>query len=94
MPRLRIHAEKYADEDFKHEIFTKMALRYEAVSCRALARETGISQSALNDKIRHNVANLDVGELRQIVPVLNPDPGIILKLLGYSAQQIKKFKEK
>lgn len=93
MPRLRVYAEKYAYEDFKQEIFQRLTARYSAVSVRALARETGISQSALNVKIRHSHDNLDIGELRKIIPLLSPDPGIILTLLGYTPQQIKRFKE-
>lgn len=92
MPRIRQYAAQYAESDFKKEIFRCCAERYEDVSIRALARETGISQSTLNTKIRHCSDNLDISELRRIVPVLNPDPGIILKLLGFSAEQIKKFK--
>ena len=93
MPRLREYAMRYAAEDFKKELFRKMAERYEKISVRALAQETGISHSALNVKIRQDNTNLDIGELRKIVPLLNPDPGIVLKLLGYTPQQIKKFKE-
>lgn len=94
MPRIRQYAERYAEEDFRKEIFRRMADRYEQISVRALARETGISHSALNTKIRENNTNLDIGELQRIIPILNPDPGIILKLLGYTPAQIKRFKEK
>lgn len=93
MPRIRQYADRYAEEDFKKELFRKMADRYEQISVRALARETGISHSALNVKIRSDNTNLDIGELRRIVPILNPDPGILLKLLGYTPAQIKRFKE-
>ena len=93
MPRIREYAMRYAEEDFKKELFRKMAERYEKISVRALAQETGISHSALNVKIRQDNTNLDIGELRKIVPLLNPDPGIVLKLLGYTPQQIKRFKE-
>ena len=93
MPRLRAYADKYTEADFKKEIFRCLAARYEDVSIRALSRETGISQSTLNQKIRHSHDNLDIGELKRIVPLLNPDPGVILKLLGFTAAQIKKFKE-
>lgn len=93
MPRLRAYARQYADADFKKEVYRCLTERYENVSVRALSRETGISNSTLNNKIRKNVSNLDVSELQQIVAVLNPDPGVILKLLGYSTAQIKKYKE-
>ena len=94
MPRLRAFAKQYAEEDFKKEVYRCLAERYENVSVRALSRETGISQGTLNTKIRHDNSNLDVSELQRIVAVLNPDPGILLKLLGYSQAQITKFKGK
>lgn len=93
MPRIRAYAQQYVDADFKKEVYRCLAERYENVSVRALSRETGISQSTLNCKIRKNVSNLDIGELRKIVPLLNPNPGIILKLLGFTPAQIKRYKE-
>ena len=93
MPRIRQYVMQYAADDFRKEIYRCLADRYDDVSVRALARETGISQSTLNIKIRHSHDNLDIGELRKIVPILNPDPGIVLKLLGFTPAQIKRFKE-
>lgn len=92
MPRLRVYAAQYSEEDFRKEVFKKMAERYEDISIRALARESGISPSTLNNRIRHDISNLDVSELRQIVPILKPDPAVILKLLGYTGDDIRKFK--
>ena len=92
MPRIRQYANRYAEEDFKREIFRKLTERYESVSVRALSRDTGISQTTLNTKIRHDNSNLDIGELQQIIAVLKPDPGVLLKLLGYSGKDITKFK--
>ena len=93
MPRIKPYEEKYLEQDFKKEVYRCLAERYDEVSVRALSRETGISQSTLNTKIRHSHNNLDIGELRKIVPLLNPNPGIILKLLGFTPAQIKRFKE-
>ena len=92
MPRIRQYSDRYASEDFKKEIYRRLTDKYEEVSVRALARDTGISQSTLNTKIRHDNSNLDISELQRIVAVLSPDPGIVLKLLGYSQSQINKFK--
>lgn len=94
MPKLRRqYAIKYAEEDFKKEIFRCLTERYEKVSTRALAAETGISNSTLSTKIRRDNSNLDVAELRQIIPLLKPDPGVVLMLLGYTSQDITKFKK-
>lgn len=93
MPRIRQYADKYAEADFRKEIFRRLADRYECVSVRALSREIGACQGTLNAKIRNRTTSLEVGELQKIVPVLNPDPGIVLTLLGYTPQQIKRYKE-
>lgn len=94
MPRIRQNHTIYAEADFKKEIFRCLAARYEDVSIRALSRETGISQSSLNNHLRHNIVNLDVGVLQKIVPLLKPDPAAVLKLLGYTGEDIRKFKNK
>ena len=93
MPRIKPYEEKYLEQDFKKEIFRCLANRYDEVSVRALAREVGVCQSTLNTKLRHSQKSLDIADLQKIVPLLNPDPGIILKLLGFTAAQIKRYKE-
>lgn len=92
MPRIRQYAAMYDETDFRKEIFRKMAERYDTISVRKLAAEAGVSQATLNQKLRHCAKNLDVYELRLIIPVLKPDPGVVLKLLGYTGKDITKFK--
>ena len=93
MPRIRQYSATYDEEDFRKDLFRRLADRYGEVSIRKLADEAGVSQATLNSKIRHSAKNLDVLEFRLIVPIIQPDPGILLKLLGYTPQQIKRFKE-
>ena len=94
MPRLRVNSAIYAENDFRKEMYRRMTDRYDTVSIRALARESGISHSSLNNHLRHNIVNLDVGVLQKIVPLLKPDPTVVLKLLGYTGEDIRKFKNK
>lgn len=93
MPRLKIYNAVYDESDFRKEMFTKMALRYDEVSVRKLAEEAGVSQSTLNQKLRHCAKNLDVHELRLIIPILRPDPAVVLRLIGYTSQDITRFKK-
>lgn len=93
MPRIKMNYSQYAEEDFRKEIYRQLTNRYESVSIRALAREVGVSQSSLNVNLRHKPNNLDVGLLRLIIPILKPDPGVVLRLLGYSSQDITRFKK-
>lgn len=92
MPRLKQKMSQYNESDFRQELYQRLASRYEKVSVRALAEEAGISQSSLNTHLRHNVKNLDVGVLQKIIPLLKPDPTVVLKLLGYTSDDIRKFK--
>lgn len=94
MPRLRANSAIYAENDFRKELYRRLTDRYETVSIRALAREVNVSQSSLNTYLRHNIINLDVGVLQKIIPVLKPDPAAVLKLLGYTGEDIRKFKNK
>lgn len=93
MPRIRQYADKYSYEDFRKEVFRKLADRYCEVSVRKLAAESGLAQSTLNTKLRHKTESLEVEELRKIIPVLRPDPTVVLQLLGYSNQDISRFKK-
>ena len=93
MPRIRQLERQYAENDFRKEIFRCMVERYEKVSVRKLAEEAQISQSSLNGHLRHDIINLDVGCLQLIIPILKPDPGVVLRLLGYSSQDITRFKK-
>lgn len=94
MPRIRQYAAQYAEADFRKELYRRMTDRYDTVSIRALARESGVSQSSLNTHLRHNINNLDIGVLQKIIPLLKPDPAVVLKLLGYTGEDIRKFKNK
>lgn len=94
MPRIRQYEAQYAETDFRKELYRRMTDRYDTVSIRALARESGISQSSLNNHLRHNIVNLDVGVLQKIIPLLKPDPAAVLKLLGYTGEDIRRFKKK
>lgn len=94
MPRIRQNTAIYAENDFRKELYRRMTDRYDTVSIRALAREVNISQSSLNNHLRHNIVNLDIGVLQKIIPVLKPDPAAVLKLLGYTGEDIRKFKNK
>lgn len=91
MPRIHQNAEKYALDDFRKEIRKKQG-EYDLMSVRALADKAGIPQSTLNPKI-HDPDKLMVPELRKLVKTLHLEIGSVLELLGYSQQEIKKFKE-
>ena len=91
MPRIRQNEEQYAVEDFRKEIRSKQGY-YGLMSVRSLAAEMDISHATLNPKI-NDPLKLGVPDLRKLIQTLHPDIGVVLSLLGYSRQEIKKFKE-
>ena len=90
MPRIRQNKELYAVADFSKEIRLRQA-EYDIRSKRKLAELSGIPNTSLcamlDDPMLMRVSNA-----KAIIKVLHPDPGIILRLLGYTPQEIRKFK--
>lgn len=91
MPRIYQNADKYAVADFQQEVRRQQG-HYDLMSVRALAGAMGVPHTTLNPKLKEP-KRLTVEELQKLVPVIHPDIGILLTLLGYSKQEIKRFKE-
>ena len=91
MPRIHQNAEKYAVADFQQEI-RKQQGAYNVMSVRSLADLAGIPHSTLYPKLS-DPNKLLVSDVRKLVKAIQPDIGILLGLMGYSKQDIKKFKE-
>lgn len=89
MPRIRQYAERDAMKDFLREINAQRA-RYGYNTCEEFGEAIGVcTKSAWNylndpDRIRFD-------SLRAIVKTIKPNPGIVLRALGYSTQDIKKL---
>lgn len=90
MPRIHQNAEKYAREDFQREIRRQQGY-YDLMSQRALADASGIPRSTLWAKL-NDPDKLEVAELRKLVKTICPDPLILLALVGYTKQDIKRVK--
>ena len=91
MPRIYQNAQKYAVADFQQEIRRQQG-HYDLMSVRALAGAMGIPPTTLNPKLKEP-HRLTVEEVQKLVTAIQPDIGVMLTLLGYSNQVIKKFKE-
>ena len=91
MPRIYQYADKYAVADFQQEI-RKQQGHYNLMSARSLAGAVGIPHTTLTPKL-HEPDRLTVRDLQKLIRAIHPDPGSLLVLLGYSKQEIKKFKE-
>ena len=89
MPRIRQYADRDAMKDFIGEINAQRA-RFGYDTQRSLAPVLGVCQATAGNYIR-NPETIPFGVLRAIVKAVKPDPGILLKALGYSTQDIKKL---
>lgn len=91
MPRIKQLYPKYANEDFIKEIRKKM-IDYGYKSIKELALKMQVAPRTLYRRVE-NPDHFTVDDFRRIVPLLYPDPGVVLSLLGYTKQDIKRFKE-
>ena len=89
MPRLRQLEGKYAEEDFRREIRIRQGY-YDLMSQQALAEHAGLPRTTLAKRMAAP-AGMTVEELRKLVVAIEPDPAIVLGLLGYKKAAIKKL---
>ena len=91
MPRIRQRADAYAEADFWESVAhrqVELGIRNDA----QLAARTGITRQTLGN-YRRSVSEMYLSNFRKIVSVLSPDIAATLRFLGYTPQEIKKFKE-
>lgn len=91
MPRISQNAERYAKEDFQREIRSKQGY-YDLMSYRALGAAADIPYATLWEKLKEP-DKLAVADLRKLVKTICPDPLIVLSLLGYSKQDLKRVRK-
>lgn len=91
MPRIHQNADKYAAEDFRKEIRVRQG-ENDLMSKSALAEEVDIPRTTLLKRLLDPMT-MSFGEFKKLNEALHPDPGVVLMLLGYSAKEIKRFRE-
>lgn len=91
MPRINQNKDLYAAEDFRKEIRSRQGY-YNLMSQQALADAAGIPRPTLRKRMIEPGGML-IDEFRKLITTLHPDISVVLALLGYSKQEIKKFKE-
>ena len=90
MARLRTDQAKAARDVFQREIRVKRAEL--DMTQKLLGDRIGVCPSQMS-KMLADPDSIDVGRLRQIVAVLEPDPCVVLALLGYSSKAINKIRK-
>ncbi len=90
MPRIRQKADDYAIKDYMGEIKAQSArLGYD--THESLGRAVGLSRPTISKYLKDPL--LYLGTLRNLVQTLKLDPIIVLKVIGYSNNDIKKLKK-
>lgn len=91
MPRIAQNAEKYAKEDFQREVRSRQGY-HNLISLRALGDASGIPHSTLWAKLK-DPDKLEVADLRKLVKTICPDPIVLLTLVGYSKQDLRRVRK-
>lgn len=89
MPRIMQYKEKYAEEDFVRELDARCA--WERLKTQEeIGKAIGVSGPSIGN-YRNKPGKIKLETMQKIVKVLKFNPGIILRYLGYSQQEIRKF---
>ena len=91
MPKIRQYADRDAMRALRGEIEAQ-GYRYGYRSQKALAEVLGVSQSTVGNWLR-DPEGVSLRGLRVLVRSLRLDPDIVLKALGYTAQEIRNWKK-
>lgn len=84
MPRTKLGAAKYAEEDFRREVRVRMC--YLDLSQGALAKKAGMDPSTLSRRLK-DPRRITLGELESLHRVLRLDLAAILPLIGAKKEQ-------
>ena len=91
MPRIRQKMDEYHREDFLREIRCRQGY-YNMMTQQALGDAMGMPKSTVRKRMLEP-DTLTAEELRRMVKAIHPDPGIVLRFLGYEGKEIKKLLE-
>lgn len=91
MSRPRLPPEENAADKFRREIRIKQGY-YDLMTQRELATSADIPQSTLCKRLA-SPDDFTVAELRKLVDAIEPDPLVVLSLLGYPSKIIKRLKD-
>lgn len=89
MPRIRQNAERDAMLDFLAE-FKAQCARFGYNTQKEIGDALGFSQVTAGNYLK-KPGNITLSTMRTIVKVIKPDPGVMLKTLGYSTADIRKL---
>lgn len=92
MPRIKQNQEKYATEDFRKEVRIRQGER-DLMSVTALAEEAGMPRTTLTKRLSDPMS-MTFDEFRKLNSATRLDPAVVLPLLGYTAKEIRMFRNR
>lgn len=92
MPRIKQYEEKYAAEDFRKEVRIRQGER-DLMSVTALAEAADIPRTTLTKRLLDPMS-MTFEEFRKLNRAAGLDPAAVLPLLGYSAKDIRAFRNR
>lgn len=89
MPRIRQLADQYAQSDFIREINARSA--WEGMEKNDdLGKALGVTGQSIGN-YKRDPGRIQLKTMQKLVKALKPNPAIVLRFLGYSNQEIRKF---
>jgi hypothetical protein len=92
MPRLKREQDRYATEDFRKEVRIRQGER-DLMSVTALAEEAGMPRTTLTKRLSDPMS-MTFDEFRKLNSATRLDPAVVLPLLGYTAKEIRMFRDR
>lgn len=92
MPRIKQNEEKYAADDFRKEVRIRQGER-DLMSVTALAEEADIPRTTLTKRLSDPMS-MTFAEFRKLNRAARLDPAAVLPLLGYTAKEIRMFRDR
>lgn len=89
MPRIRQLNDKYRQNDFLDELAAQCARKGYA-TCRELGQAVDMSASSICG-YRREPGKIRLETMQNLVAVLKPDIAVVLRFLGYSEKEIRRF---
>ena len=89
MPRIRQYEDKYIKEDLLKEIGARCVWAGIRTN-EELGNAVGVTGASIGN-YKRDPGRIQLKTMRSMVAALKLDPGVVLRFLGYSTQDIKKF---
>lgn len=89
MPKIRQYADKYAQDDFLKELGSRCVWAGFQTN-EDLGKAIGTCGASVGN-YKKDPGRIRLDTMQKMVKTLKLDPGVVLRFLGYSSQDIRKF---